>query len=81
MVPQIQPQGGADKKFGERLAEQLRDLINDMPTHQPIDEKELKSDLKEYDLDMKDLDCTRSQSAGASHRRQGSLLWRLYGGG
>jgi len=61
MVPEIQPLDNADKKFGERLADQLRDLINEMTTHQPIEEKELKISLKEYDLDMEDLDCIRAK--------------------
>jgi len=61
MVPEIQPLNGADKKFGERLADQLRDLINEMTTHQPIEEKELKNSLKQYDVDMEDLDCIRAK--------------------
>lgn len=61
MVPEIQRQEGADKKFGERLADQLRDLINEMATHQPIEEKELKNALKQYDLDMEDLGCTQAR--------------------
>lgn len=61
MVPEIQGLNGADKKFGERLADQLRDLINDMTTHQPIEERELKRSLNEYDVDMEDLDCIRAK--------------------
>jgi tetratricopeptide (TPR) repeat protein len=61
MVPEIQPTNGADDKFGERLADRLRELINDMDTHQPIEEKELKNALKQYDLDMEDLDCTAAR--------------------
>jgi len=61
MVPEIQPLNGADKKFGERLADQLRDLINEMTTHQPVEEKELNNSLKQYDVDMEDLDCIRAK--------------------
>jgi tetratricopeptide (TPR) repeat protein len=61
MVSEIQPMNGADKKFGQRLADQLRELINDMDTHQPIEEKELKNALKQYDVDMEDLDCTKAR--------------------
>lgn len=61
MVSEIQPLNGADKKFGQRLADQLRDLINEMDTHQPIEERELKNALKQYDIDMEDLDCTRAR--------------------
>ena len=61
MVPEIQGLNGANKKFGQRLADQLRDLINQMDRHVPIEEKELKNALKQYDVDMKDLDCTRAR--------------------
>lgn len=61
LIPDIQGVNGADKKFGERLADQLRDLVNDMGTHQPIDEKELKDALKKYDVKMENLDCTRAR--------------------
>jgi tetratricopeptide (TPR) repeat protein len=61
MVAEIQGLNGADRKFGERLADQLRDLINDMDTHQPIGERELKDALKQYDVEMRDLDCTRAR--------------------
>lgn len=61
MVPEIQGVNGAERKFGERLADQLRDLINQMDRHVPIEERELKNALKQYDVDMKDLDCTRAR--------------------
>ncbi len=61
LVPEFQGQPGADRKFGERLAEQLRERINDMATHQPIQERELRDALRQYDLDKEDLDCTRAR--------------------
>ena len=61
IVPEIQGLNGAGDKFGERLADQLRDLINDMATHQPVGERELKQALREYDIDMEDLNCTRAR--------------------
>ncbi len=61
LVPDIQGLNGADKKFGERLADQLRDLINQMDRHVPIEEKELKAALKKYDVKMEDLDCTKAR--------------------
>jgi len=57
MVPDIQGLRGADKRFGERLADELRDLINQMDRHVPIEERELKDALKENGVDMEDLDC------------------------
>jgi len=64
MVPDIPPAGNESKKFGERFAEELRDLINDMATHQPIKEKEIKDALKRFDLKMEDLNCTRTRQLG-----------------
>lgn len=61
LVPEIQGINGADKKLGERLADELRDLINQMDRHIPIEEKELKDALKKYDVKMEDMDCTRSR--------------------
>jgi len=61
MVPDIQGLNGADRRFGERLADQLRELINEMATHQPIEERELRDALKQYDVEMRDLDCTRAR--------------------
>ncbi len=65
LVPDIQGQAGADKKFGERFADELRNLINNMPTHQPVDEKELKNALRQYDMKMEDLTCIRVRQLGA----------------
>jgi tetratricopeptide (TPR) repeat protein len=61
MVPDIQGLNDASRRFGERLADQLRELINDMVTHQPIDERELRNALRQYDIDMRDLDCTKAR--------------------
>ncbi len=61
MVPDIQGLNGADRRFGERLADQLREMINEMITHQPIEERELRRSLGQYDVDMEDLDCVRAK--------------------
>ena len=60
MVVEIQPQDNADKKFGEKLAEELRDLINDMERNQPIGDRDLKRALREYDVEMEDMNCVRA---------------------
>lgn len=65
LVPNVLGQQGADKKFGERFASELRDLINDMATHQPIDEKELRNALKQFNLKAENLDCLRTRQLGA----------------
>lgn len=61
LVPEIQGEAGADRRFGGRLANELRSLINQMPTHQPIEGRELNQALRRYDLRMENLDCTRAR--------------------
>ena len=64
LVPRVPPAGNESDKFGERLGNELRDLINDMATHQPVDEKEIKDALKRFDMDWKDLNCIRTRQLG-----------------
>lgn len=64
LVPDVPPAGNESRKFGERLADELRDLINDMATHQPVEEREIKDALKRFDMDMEDLNCIRTRQLG-----------------
>lgn len=61
MVTNLMPLNDANDDFGKDLAKELRDLINQFGTHQPIDEKEIRDAADRFDLDMEDLDCVRSQ--------------------
>lgn len=60
MVTNLVPQGRADDDFGKDLAKALREFIDDLASHQAIEEKEIRDMAKKYDLDMEDLDCVRS---------------------
>ncbi len=65
LVPEIPREGDVDRRFGRRLADELRDLINRMPTHQPVEGRELSQALRRYGLRMDELDCVRAtQLAG-----------------
>ncbi len=64
LVPRVLPENNESKKFGERLANELRDLINNMATHQPVDEDEIKDALKKFDMDWEDLNCIRTRQLG-----------------
>ncbi|MCH1933118.1 hypothetical protein L9G16_23525, partial [Shewanella sp. A25] len=55
LIPDFQPLNNEDDDFGKDLADELRDLIDDMLTHSAVDEDDIKDALKEYDLDMEDL--------------------------
>ena len=57
LIPDFQPMNGEDDDFGKDLAEELRDLIDDMLTHAAVDEDDIKDALKRFDMDMEDLNC------------------------
>lgn len=65
LIPNFHPVDGANKKFGERAAKELRKLINTLATHQPIEEKEIKKNLKRLKVKMEDLDCIRTRQLAA----------------
>lgn len=61
LIPYFEPLEGADDDFGKDASKELRELINSLATHQPIEEKEIKQNLKRFDMDMDDLDCIRTR--------------------
>ena len=60
-VPDLKPQDDSRKNFGEDVAEELRDLINDLATHQPVGDREVRDALRRYDVDRDELDCNKSR--------------------
>ncbi|MFO8175779.1 MAG: tetratricopeptide repeat protein [Gemmatimonadota bacterium] len=88
LVPRVPPAANESKKFGERLGDELRDRVNDMATHQPVEEDEIKDALKKFDLDWEDLNCVRTRQLGqqiqaelvfcGSYTREGDG-WRVEG--
>ena len=61
LVPNFAPMDDARDNFGKDVAKELRKMINDLATHQPVDEKELKNAMKQYDIDEDDLNCIRAR--------------------
>ncbi len=61
LVPDFHHTAGGDKKFGENLADELRDLISELNTHVAVKEGDIKDELKKFGLKMQDLDCVRSR--------------------
>lgn len=61
LIPYFEPLEGANKNFGKDASKELRELINTLGTHQPIDEKEIKRNLKRFDMKMEELDCIRTR--------------------
>ena len=68
LVTNLQPINDANKNFGRDLAEELRDLINQLPTHQPVDEDEVEDAAKRYDLEYDELNCVQSLQLAAQIR-------------
>ncbi len=68
MVTALMPKQGADDDFGKDLAKELRKLINESHTHQPVEEKEIKNAAKQYDIDMEDIDCIVGVQLGTQIR-------------
>jgi tetratricopeptide (TPR) repeat protein len=59
LVPDFVNAEGKSTKNGERLADRVRDQINRMPTHAPVEEKAWKDALKKYSLKESDMDCVK----------------------
>jgi len=57
LIPDFQPMNGEDDDFGQDLAEELRDLIDDMVTHSAVEEDDIDDALDRFDMDMEDLNC------------------------
>ena len=80
MVTHLVPQNGADDDFGKDLAEELRDLIGEFATHQPVDKDDMEDAADEFDLEMEDLNLHRVDAAGKSEAVAGRLLRNVHRG-
>lgn len=61
LVPNLEAQQGANERFGRDVADELRDMIDDMPTHAPVEERAVRDALRRFRIDEDDLDCVRSR--------------------
>ena len=57
LIPYFTPMGESDDDFGKDASKELRELINTLATHQPIEEDEIKDQAKRFDTKMEDLNC------------------------
>ena len=73
LIPNFQPLDGADKKFGENAAKDLRELVGSLATHQSIDKKEIESNLKKFKMKWEDLDCVRTRQLASQMNAQVAL--------
>ena len=57
IIPNFEPQQNADRGFGRDVAEELRELINTLPTHVAMDRGEIEDQAENFRMDMDDLNC------------------------
>ncbi len=57
LIPDFQPLNDEDDDFGKKLAEELRELIDELNTHRAVSEDDIEDALDRFDLDMDDLNC------------------------
>ncbi len=50
-----------DRRFGEKVAKEIRERLQEFPTHAPVPEREYKRALKQYDLDAEELDAIKAR--------------------
>jgi len=68
-----------DKGFGRDLAEELRDLIDEMLTHSAVDKDDIEDALDEFDLNMEDVNCIIARQLAQQNNYQVVLCARYTG--
>lgn len=73
LIPAFYPMNDANKKFGEKAAEELRELMGTLLTHQAIEEDEIKDNLKRFKMKMEELDCIKTRQLASQMNAQLAL--------
>jgi tetratricopeptide (TPR) repeat protein len=50
-----------DRRFGDKVADEIRERLADFPTHAPVEERDFKRALKQYDLEAEELNAIRAR--------------------
>ena len=79
LIPDFQPMNGEDDDFGKDLADELRDLVDDMLTHSAVDEDDIDDALDQFDLDMEDVNCIVARQLAQQNNFQVVLCARYTG--
>ena len=78
MAPPLAPANGADDDFGKDVAEDLRDMINELHTHEAVSGRDINRARKDFDLDWDDLhNCVRARQL-AMQKNWGLVLCGTY---
>ena len=73
LVPDLFPADGSKKNFGEDVAEELREFLEGLGTHQPIERNEIRDELKAFDLKIDELDCFQTRQLATQINAQLAL--------
>lgn len=57
LIPYFEPRQNADRGFGRGAAEELRRLINALPTYAPIPEDDIEDHVRSFNMRMEQLNC------------------------
>ena len=79
LIPDFQPINDEDDDFGKDLADELRDLIDDMLRNRAVDEDDIKDALKKYGLKMEGLTCNDARALALQENYQVVLCARYAG--
>ena len=57
IIPYFEPLEDADRGFGKDVSKELRELLEDFPTHVSMEEGDIKDEAKRFDMKIDDLNC------------------------
>ena len=61
MILNLQPTSEGSDRFGRDVARELRRLLSQFPTHEPIEEREVRDIARQFEVDERRLDCIGGQ--------------------
>lgn len=61
LVPALERRGATKGDFGKKVAEQVAKQIAGLPTHTPVESKEVKDALRKFKIKEDELDCIKSR--------------------
>jgi tetratricopeptide (TPR) repeat protein len=65
LVPDLRPEGGAERRFGENVARELRSLIDNMNTHQAVAKRDMDQGFRRLRIDDEQVDCDAAKRLAA----------------
>ena len=70
LIPQFLPMNDEDDGFGDKLADRLRDQIDELNTHAAVSERDINNQIKEFKIKKEDVNCitARQLAAQAGHQ-------------